>query len=88
MELHFPLSHSTLVYCDNASVVYLASNPFQHQRTKHVEILHFVLDKDAIGEEVHVLHVPTSSQFINIFTMGLSSLLFSEFRSSLNIYCG
>jgi hypothetical protein len=25
-----PLSHSTLVYCDNVSVVYLASNLVQH----------------------------------------------------------
>jgi hypothetical protein len=27
MELHFHLSRSTLVYCDNVSAVYLASNP-------------------------------------------------------------
>jgi hypothetical protein len=79
MELHSPLTRCTLVYCDNVSVVYLASNPVQHQHTKHVEIdLHFV----------HVLHVSTNSQFINIFTKGLPSLLFSVFHSSLNIYCG
>jgi hypothetical protein len=30
MELHFPLSHNTLVYC----VIYLASNSVQHQRMK------------------------------------------------------
>jgi hypothetical protein len=32
-----------LVYCNNISVVYLSTNPVQHQRTKHVEIdLHFI----------------------------------------------
>jgi glucan phosphorylase len=42
-ELHSPLTTSTLVFCDNVSVVYLSTNPVQHQRTKHVEIdLHFV----------------------------------------------
>jgi hypothetical protein len=42
-ELQTPLSRCTLVYCDNISVVYLSTNPVQHQRTKHVEIdLHFV----------------------------------------------
>jgi hypothetical protein len=87
MELHSPLSHSTLVYCDNVSIVYLASNPIQHQRTKHVEIdLHFIRDKVTIGE-VHVLHVSTTSQFVDIFIKGLPSPLFSKFRSSLNIYC-
>jgi hypothetical protein len=68
MELHSLLTHITLVYCNNASVVYLASNSVQHQRTKHVEnYLHFVRDKVAI-EEVRVLYVPMTSQFVDIFT--------------------
>jgi len=84
-ELHSPLTSSTLVYCDNVSAVYLSTNPVQHQRTKHVEIdLHFVRERVAIGD-VRVLHVPTTSQFTDIFTKGLPTSVFSEFRSSLNI---
>ena len=76
-ELHSPLAKSTLVYCDNVSAVYLSTNPVQHQRTKHVEIdLHFVRDRVAIGD-VRVLHVPTTSQFADIFTNGLPSSTFS-----------
>jgi hypothetical protein len=68
--------------------VYLSTNPVQHQRTKHVEIdLHFVRDRVAIGD-VWVLHVPTTSQFADIFTKGLPSSTFSEFRSSLNVAGG
>jgi hypothetical protein len=86
MELYSPLSRRTLIYCNNVSVIYLVSNIVQHQRTKHVEIdLHFVRDKVAIGE-VHILHVLMTSQFIDIFTKGLPSPLFSELRSSLNLY--
>ena len=88
LELHSPLTRTTLVYCDNVSAVYMSSNPVQHQRTKHIEIdLHFVRDKVAIGE-VRVLHVPTTSQFADIFTKGLPSSVFNEFRSSLNICSG
>jgi hypothetical protein len=77
-----------LVYYDNVSAVYLSTNPVQHQRTKHVEIdLHFVREH-VVVEDVHVLHVPTTSQFADIFTKGLPSLVFSEFRSSLNICNG
>jgi hypothetical protein len=87
-ELHSPLAKSTLVYCDNVSAVYLSTNPVQHQRTKHVEIdLHFVRCRVAIGD-VRVLHVPTTSQFADIFTKRLTSSTFSEFRSSLNIAGG
>lgn len=49
-------------------MVYL-SNPVQHQRTKNVEIdLHFVCERVIIGD-VHVLHVLTTSQFADIFTL-------------------
>ena len=84
-ELHHPLKTASLVYCDNVSAVYLSTNPVQHQRTKHVEIdLHFVRERVALGA-VRVLHVPTTSQYANVFTKGLPSSVFTEFRSSLNV---
>jgi hypothetical protein len=87
-ELHAPLTNSTLIYCDNVSVVYLSTNPIQHQRMKHVEIdLHFVWERVAIGD-VRVLHVLTTSQFADIFTKGLPTSVFLEFWSSLNIHSG
>ncbi|GJT07254.1 ribonuclease H-like domain-containing protein [Tanacetum coccineum] len=86
-ELHTLLSSATLVYCDNVSAVYLSSNPVQHQRTKHIEIdIHFVRDLVATGQ-VRVLHVPSRYQFADIFTKGLPTALFEEFRSSLSVRC-
>nr|GEU67239.1 ribonuclease H-like domain-containing protein [Tanacetum cinerariifolium] len=71
-ELQTPLFTATLVYCDNVSVVYMSSNPVQHQRTKHIEIdIHFVCDKVAACH-VRVLHVPSRFQYADIFTKGLS----------------
>jgi hypothetical protein len=86
--LQSPLSQCSLVYYDNIGTVYLSTNPIQHQRTKHVEIdLHFVREKVAIGQ-VRVLHLPMTSKFTDIFTKGLPSSVFNEFRSSLNICSG
>nr|GEY33565.1 hypothetical protein [Tanacetum cinerariifolium] len=85
LELHSALHSATLVYCDNVSAVYLSSNPVQRQRTKHIEIeIHFVRDQVSTGH-VRVLHVPSRFQYANIFTKGLPSLLFNQFRSSLNV---
>ena len=85
VELHRPIERATIVYCDNISAVYMASNPVQHRRTKHIEIdIHFVREKVALGE-VRVLHVPTTAQFADIFTKGLPTAAFTGIRSSLNI---
>ncbi|GJU20801.1 ribonuclease H-like domain-containing protein [Tanacetum coccineum] len=82
-ELHTPLSTATIVYCDNVSAVYLSSNPVQHQRTKHIEIdIHFVRDLVTTGH-IRVLHVPSRYQYADIFTKGLPTALFDEFRDSL-----
>nr|GEX01585.1 ribonuclease H-like domain-containing protein [Tanacetum cinerariifolium] len=84
-ELHSPLSTATLVYCDNVSAVYMSVNHVQHQRTKHIEIdNHFVRDMVTAGQ-VRVLHVPSRFQDADIFTKGLPSALFEEFRSSMSV---
>ncbi|GJS09673.1 ribonuclease H-like domain-containing protein [Tanacetum coccineum] len=85
LGLHVPLSTATIVYCDNAIAMYLSTNYVQHQRTKHIKIdIHFVRDIVASGQ-VRVLHGPSRFQYANIFTQGLPTALFLEFRSSLNV---
>ncbi|GJR09420.1 ribonuclease H-like domain-containing protein [Tanacetum coccineum] len=86
-ELHTPLSSATLVYCDNVNAVYLSCNPVQYQCTKHIEIdIHFVHDLVAAGR-IRVFHVPSRYQYADIFTKGLPSALFEEFRTSLSVRC-
>jgi hypothetical protein len=88
LELHAPLRRATLVYCDNISAVYMSFNPVQHRRTKHIEIdLHFVRERVVVGD-LRVLHVSTTSQYADIFTKGIPSLVFTEFRTSLNVHSG
>ena len=73
------------LWCDNLGATYLSANPIFHARTKHIEIdLHFFYDRVALSE-ARVLHVPSSLQFVDLFTKGLPSQVFTEFRSSLNV---
>ncbi|GKA11211.1 ribonuclease H-like domain-containing protein [Tanacetum coccineum] len=84
-ELDTSLVTAILVYYDNVSAVYLSTISVQHQRTKHIEIdIHFVRDMVAMGY-VRVIHVFSRYEYANIFTKGLPSALFQEFRTSLSV---
>jgi len=84
-ELHHPLSHATLVYCDDVSVISLSCNPVQHQCTKHIEMnIHFVREKVVCGQ-TRVLHVPSHHQIADIFTKGLPQVFFDDFHTSLSV---
>lgn len=68
-----------------AQTVYLSMNMVQHQRTKDIEIDFHFLRELVVTRAVPVLHVPTVSQYADIFTKVLPTFIFTEFKSSLNI---
>nr|GEY68600.1 ribonuclease H-like domain-containing protein [Tanacetum cinerariifolium] len=64
-------------------VVYLSSNPVQHQRRDDI---YFVRDLVVAGQ-VRVLHVSSHYQYENIFTKGFPYALFEKLRTSLSLRC-
>ncbi|KAL4574078.1 hypothetical protein LXL04_020900 [Taraxacum kok-saghyz] len=62
LELSCPLTRSTVVFCNNVSVIYLASNLVQHQITKHVEINLNIVRGHVVTGQIRVLHVPSTHQ--------------------------
>jgi hypothetical protein len=87
-ELRCPVTTATIAFCDNISSVYMSRNPVHHRRTKHIELdIHFVREKVAIGE-LRVTHVPSARQLADVFTKGLPSALFFDFRDSLSVTNG
>ena len=63
----------------------MSKNPVHHRRTKHIELdIHFVREKVANGE-LCVTHVPSAWQLTVVFTKGLPSALFFDFRDSLSV---
>ncbi|WVZ80055.1 hypothetical protein U9M48_027566 [Paspalum notatum var. saurae] len=84
-ELRFDLPKATVVFCDKISAVYMSHNPVHHRRTKHIELdIYFVREKVALVQFC-VHHVPSGRQLADIFTKGLPSPLFLNFRNNLTV---
>jgi hypothetical protein len=64
------MNHVPLL-CDNKSVIKIAYNPYEHSRTKHIDIQHHFLRDHAIKGDIVISHVGTNDQLVNIFTKPL-----------------
>ena len=61
------------LFCDNLSAINISKNPFQHSRTKHIDIRHHFI-RDLVEDKVITLeHVATELQLADIFTKALDA---------------
>ena len=56
---------------DNESAIFLADNPIEHSRTKHIDIWHHFLKDRQQREDIDVCHISTENQLADIFTKPL-----------------
>ncbi|KAL5854360.1 hypothetical protein ACOSQ3_004184 [Xanthoceras sorbifolium] len=70
-------------YCDKKSVISIAYNPVQHDRTKHIEVdRHFIKEKLDNGL-ICTPYISTKNQLVDVLTKGLDGLTFQTIISKL-----
>nr|KYP46112.1 Retrovirus-related Pol polyprotein from transposon TNT 1-94 [Cajanus cajan] len=73
------------LYCDNKSVISIAHNPVQHDRTKHIEVdKHFIKEKLDSGL-ICTPYVSSQDNLADILTKGLNSNIFEKIVSKLGM---
>jgi hypothetical protein len=71
----YTMNQVTLL-CDNESAIKIAYNPWEHSRTKHIDIRHHFLRDHAIKGDIVISHVRTNEQLADIFTKPLDKRRF------------
>jgi hypothetical protein len=71
----YTLNHIPLL-CDNESVIKIAYNPYEHSRTKRIDIRHYFFRDHAIKRDIMIFHVRTNEELTDIFTKPLDKRRF------------
>jgi len=83
MEKDEPLA--TPILADNQGAIALASNPYNHARTKHIDIQwHFVREAQEAGS-VNFQYTPTDKQIADGLTKPLPKDAFQRFRAAIGL---
>jgi hypothetical protein len=83
-DFGYNLSKAPLL-CDNESAIFLADNPVEHNRTKHIDIRHHFLRDHQQKGDIDVYHISTENQLADIFTKPLDDKRFCRLHSELNV---
>ena len=84
-DLDIKHSQSALLYTDNKSTMSIATNPVQHERTKHIQIDCHLIHEKLQQHVIKLFHIPSRLQLTDIFTKPLSSLPFHHTLRKMNI---
>lgn len=84
-ELDILLYHPPSLLCDNLSTLQITRNPIFHARTQYIEInYHFVCEL-VQRQSLRLAYVSTNDQLADLFTKGLSRLLFDHLCSKMRL---
>ena len=80
------ISIQSLPLCgDNQGSIFLASNPIQERRTKHIDIrFHYIRERVEM-RQVKLFYVRTDDNIADILTKNLALVKFKKFRDLLGI---
>ncbi|KAG8496960.1 hypothetical protein CXB51_008168 [Gossypium anomalum] len=73
------LCQSSMVWCDNTSIVSMVANPMHHARVKHVEIDHNFVQERVLDGTLQVNFIPSGKQIADALTKLIMSKQFGFF---------
>ncbi|GAB2290901.1 hypothetical protein Dimus_038129 [Dionaea muscipula] len=82
-DLGVSLDLPCVLHSDNMGATQLTINPVFHARTKHIELSYHFIRELVSRNFLRVAFVRSTNQIADVFTKGLSSSSFCDFRNKL-----
>jgi hypothetical protein len=74
-----------VIHCDNTSAINISKNPFQHSRTKHIDIRHHFIRDLVESRIVSLSFLLTDNQLADILTKPLDGSKFESLRKAIGV---
>ena len=84
LEIGFPQNGIDLL-CDNQGAIFLASNPAQQHKSKHIDICYHYIRECIEQKQVRLYYVLTNSQIADLMTKNLNRDKIKFFLNELGI---
>ena len=84
-DLKIKIGDSMKLYCDSKTIISIAHNPIQHDRTKHVEIDKHFIKENLNNRTICTPFVKSCDQLADVLTKGVGSRQFHEMLNKLGL---
>ena len=73
----------TDILCDNQSAIFLAKNPVQHQRSKHIDIRYHFIRSEVQSNTIAIQYIASEENLSDLFTKPVSKCKLEKFMKQL-----
>ena len=78
-------THPTTICADNQAAIFLATNPAQQTRIKHMDICYHYIWEQVEDQRVIICHIPGEDNPADLFTKPLGRIKVEKFKESIGL---
>ena len=78
-------THLTTICTDNQAAIFLAMNPAQQTRIKHMDICYHYIWEQVEDQRITICHIPGEDNPVDLFTKPLGQIKVEKFKELIGL---